>query len=76
MALQGVRTIPRAVVAQSGRLRGETVQHPHQSKGPANRGVAAQAVPVEQEICAGLLTGDYRGEDYKHRGACIVGKLQ
>jgi hypothetical protein len=76
MALQGVRTIPREVVAQSGRLRGEAVQHPHKSKRPPNRGVAAQTVPVEQEICAGLLASNYRCEDYKNRGACIVGKLQ
>jgi hypothetical protein len=76
MALQGVRSIGREVVVQPGHLRGEAVQHPHQSKGPPNSSITAQTVPVEQEIRAGLLTRDYRGEDYKDRGACIVGELQ
>jgi hypothetical protein len=75
IALQGVRTVAWNVVTQPGRLRGETVQHPYQSQRPSDGGVATQTIPVEQQICARLLASDYRREDYKNCGACIVGKL-
>lgn len=54
----------------------EAVEHPHKPQGPANRGVAAQAAPVEEQVRTDFLAG-YNGREHdEDRGAGIVGGLE
>lgn len=57
-------------------LPGEAIQHPDQAQCPSNRGISAQALPVEEKIQADLLARYQSSEENKDPGACIVCELQ
>lgn len=74
MALHAVSSV------EAGRsecsLPGETVEYPDQAECPPYSRVAAQRLPVEEQVQAYLLAGDQSGKDDEHGGACIVGELE
>lgn len=57
-------------------LPSEAVQHPNQPQRPSHCRLAAQATPVEHEVCAYFLARDKGGEDDEDGSACIIGELQ